>query len=343
MSDSLSRMKGQVTGYQVHEGSYLHDAFAPVALELDTLTDQTLPAALDAHMPDTATGADLDRVAAAYGMARKAAAFAVGEVTVTGTPGAVIAQNVPVSTAGGTIFLTDAVATIPSGGVVNIPVTAALAGVTGNVPTGSVTVLPIGVAGVHETTNSQPMTGGADAESDTSLRERLLMKLRLPSASGTESDYVRWARDVQGVAAARCVGLWNGPGTVKVIIAGDGMTAADAETIDRCADYLASVRPIGAQVTVVSVSALTVNISANVDLQPGYTPEGAAAEFAEAVYDYFATHAFASDYLSHAQIGALLLRVEGVSDYTDLLLNGISANISLDDDQVPALGTVTLT
>ncbi|NCB37105.1 MAG: baseplate j family protein, partial [Clostridia bacterium] len=188
MSDSLARMKGRVTGYQVHEGSYLHDAFAPVALELDTIVDQTLPAALDAHMPDTAAGADLDRVAAAYGVARKAAVYAVGEVTVTGLPATEIAQNVPISTRGGTIFLTDAVATIPTGGVVIIPVTAAQAGSAGNVAAGTVTVLPIGVAGVYEATNAQPMVGGADVESDTSLRERLLMKLRLPSASGTESD-----------------------------------------------------------------------------------------------------------------------------------------------------------
>ena len=323
MSDSLARMKGRIAGYQVQEGSFLHDAFAPVAVEVDTLTDETMPAALDAHMPDTATGSDLDRVALAYGVTRKAAAFAVGAVTFTGAEGTEIARYVPVSTQAGFVFLTDAQAVIPAPGTVMVPVTAAQAGSRGNVPAGAVTVLPIAVAGAASAVNSQPMTGGADAESDDSLRERLLLRIRLPSASGTPSDYVRWA--------------------VKVIIAGDGMEPADAQTLSRCADYIATMRPIGAQVTVASVSAVTVNITATVSLAAGYTLAGVTAAFSEAVQAYFKDQAFSSNYLSYARVGALLLSVDGVLDYSGLTLNGQTANVALSDEQVPTLGTVVLT
>jgi hypothetical protein len=65
MSDSLVRMKTRVTGCPVTEGSFLYDAFAPVAQEIDTLTDETLPAVMDAYMPDTAAAGDLNRVAQA--------------------------------------------------------------------------------------------------------------------------------------------------------------------------------------------------------------------------------------------------------------------------------------
>lgn len=343
MSDSLARMKGQVAGYQIQEGSFLHDAFAPVAVELDTLTDVTLPAALDAHMPDTATASDLDRVALAYGVTRKAAAFAVGAVTFTGAEGTEIARYVPVSTQAGFVFLTDTQAVIPASGTVTVPVTAAQAGSRGNVPDGAVTVLPIAVAGAASVTNSQPMSGGTDAEKDDSLRERLLLRIQLPSASGTPSDYVRWAREVQGVADARCVGLWAGPGTVKVIIAGDGMELADTQTLGRCADYIAIMRPIGAQVTVASVSAVMVNITATVSLAVGYTLAGLTAAFSEAVQAYFKDQAFSSNYLSYARVGALLLSVDGVTDYSGLTLNGQAANVALSDEQVPTLGTVVLT
>ena len=342
MSDSLARMKALVTGYPVMEGSFLHDAFSPVAAEMDELTDVTLPAALDAHMPDTALGADLDRVALAYGVTRKAAAAAVGEVTFTGTPGTVIGKAVPVSTQAGFVFLTNSQVTIPSGGAVSVTVTAALPGTRGNVAAGAVSMVPISVAGVDTVTNSLAMVGGADAETDSDFRERLLLKIRLPSASDIESDYVRWAREVQGVDDARCVGLWNGPGTVKVIIAGSGMQPADTETRQRCADYLETVRPIGANITVASVTSFVVNIEACVVLGVGHSLSAAQDAFIAAVQAYFKNHGFASTYLSHAQIGALLLSVEGVRDYSELQLNGQAANVELEDEQVPTIGTVTL-
>lgn len=342
MSDSLARMKALVTGYPVTEGSFLNDAFAPVAVEVDTLEDETLPAALDAHMPDTALGSDLDRVAVAYGITRKAAAAAVGEVTFVGTPGAPIGAAVPVSTQAGIVFLTNAQATVPAGGTVTVGVTAALIGAAGNVAAGAVCVIPISLAGVDSVTNSQPMAGGADAEDDDSYRERLLLKIRLPSASGIASDYVRWAREAQGVDDARCVGLWNGAGTVKVIIAGSGMQPADADTQQRCAAYLETVRPIGAQVTVASVTAVPVNIAATVTLAAGYTLAAITAAFSAAIQAYFNDQAFTVNYLSFAKVGALLLSVEGVLDYTGLLLNGAASNVALTDEQVPSLGTVTL-
>ena len=340
---AYENMKARVTGYQVIEGTFMHDALAPVGQEIDYLTDVILPAALDAHMPDTATGSDLDRVAAAYGMSRKPAAAAVGSVTLTGLAGSEIPKAVPVSTPGGIIFLTDAAVTLGTDGIAIVSVTAAQAGARANLPAGSVTVVPLAVAGLYEVTNPQPTTGGADTESDDSLRDRLLLKLRLPPGSGTQWDYIRWAREVQGVAAARCISLWNGPGTVKVIIAGEGMTIADQETIDRCAAHIEAVRPIGASVTIVSVTALTVNISANVDTETGYADANLAADFSDVVRAYFTRSAFDYDYLSHAQIGALLLTVTGVKDYQDLQLNGTSGNVALTSEQVPVLGEVTLT
>ncbi len=343
MSGSLDRMKALVTGYPVTEGSFLHDAFSPMAVEIDAMADETLPAALDAHMPDTALASDLDRVAAAYGMTRKAAAAAVGEVTFTGTPDTVIGASVPVSTQAGFVFLTNSQVTIPAGGSVTVTVTAALSGARGNVGAGAVTVVPISVAGVDSVTNSLPMTGGADTESDTAFRARLLQKIQLPSASGIESDYVRWALEVQGVEAARCVGLWNGPGTVKVIIAGANMQPADGETLQRCEEHLEVVRPIGAQVTVASVASVVVNIAANVDQAAGYMLQTVTDAFSAALLAHFQEQALSSSYLSHAKMGALLLSVPGVLDYTGLLLNGLASNVALTDEQVPTLGTVTLT
>ena len=342
MSNALSRMKARHTAYPAEEGSFLHDAFAPVATEVDLLTDEVLPAAMDAIMVDTATGSDLDRVALAYGVFRKDAVAATGEVVFQGIAGTEIAQFVPVSTSGGRIFLTDATSIISSSGSVTVPIVAVQPGAVGNVAAGSIVMIPIALAGVESVSNLAATQGGSDEEDDDSFRQRLLMRIQLPSASGCEADYVRWARDVPGVEGARCIGLWNGPGTVKVIIAGNDMQPADTETISRCSTYLESVRPIGAEVTVVSAQALAVDIAAAVTLASGYSLSLVQDAFAETVRTYLSEQAFAATYLSYARIGSLLLKVEGVEDYSLLTLNGTAGNIALSDEAVPVLGTVTL-
>lgn len=342
MSDALGRIQARQTTYPAGEGTYLHDAFSPVAGEIDMLTDVYLPSALDSVMPDTAVEDDLDRVAGAYGVTRNPATSATGAVVFTGTESAVIAAGTLVATAAGRVYKTDAEAVIPVGGTVSANVTANEVGAAYNVTIGSVTVLPVPLVGVDSVTNPAGIAGGADIESDASLRERLLMRIRYPSASGCVTDYVRWAREISGIAAASCVPLWDGAGTVKVVVAGAGMTPVGAELLGAVEDYIETVRPIGADVTVVSVTSLTVNVAATLVMESGYTVVGVQDAVEAALEAVIAGSDFAATSLPIAHMGAALLTVPGVSDYSGLTLNGSAANVSLTSEQVPALGTVTL-
>lgn len=343
MSDAISRIKARVTAYPAVEGTFLHDAIAPVASEVDLFTDSYLPAALDAVMPDTALEEDLDRVAGAYGMTRQPATTATGKVTFTGTALTVIPAGTLVSTESGRVYATDIETTIPDGNTTIIAdVTAVESGAAYNMPAASLTVLPLALVGVTAVTNAEAISGGADIESDASLRERLLMRIRLPSASGCPADYVRWAREVPGIAAAACVPLWDGAGTVKVIVAGSGMTPAGAEIITDVEEYIESVRPIGATVTVVSVTPLAVNVVATLVLESGYTVEGVQAAVEVALEAVIAASEFGATSLPISHIGAALLTVPGITDYSGLTLNAAAANVSLTSEEVPELGTVTL-
>jgi len=343
MSDALSRIKTRQTTYPAGEGTFLHDAFSPVAGEIDMLTDVYLPSALDSVMPDTAVEDDLDRVAGAYGMTRQPATTATGEVTFTGTALTVIPAGTLVSTESGRVYATDIETTIPDGNTTIIAdVTAMESGAAYNMPAASLTVLPLALVGVTAVTNAEAISGGADIESDASLRERLLMRIRYPSASGCAADYVRWAREISGIAAASCVPLWDGAGTVKVVVAGAGMTPVGAELLGEVADYIETVRPIGADVTVVSVTSLTVNVAATLVMESGYTVVGVQDAVEAALGAVIAGSDFAATSLPIAHMGAALLTVPGVSDYSGLTLNGSAANVSLTSEQVPALGTVTL-
>lgn len=342
MSGALGRISARQTAYPAGEGTFLFDAFSPVAAEIDAMTDEYMPAALAAVLPDTAFGAGLDLVAAAYGLTRKPAAYASGAVVFTGLPDTVIEVGTQVSTEGGVVFRSTALATIPEGGSVQVPVIAAETGAAANVAAGMVTVIPMTVVGVTAVANPAAISGGADLETDASFRDRLLLRIRLPAASGCEADYVRWAREVAGVGAAACIPTWDGAGTVKVIIAGDSLVPAGAAVVAAVEAHLAAVRPIGALVTVVSVVSLTVDVSVTLTLEAGLTLSGVQADVEAAIAAEIALSGFGATYFSWARVGAAILKVRGVLDYANLLLNGAGTNITLTSEQVPVLGTVTL-
>ena len=343
MSDAISRIKARVTAYPTDEGTFLHDAIAPVAAEIDLFTDAYLPAALDAVMPDTALQEDLDVVAGGYGITRQPATTATGQVTFIGTALTVIPAGTLVATESGMVYSTDIETTIPAGDTTVIAdITAVESGADYNMPAASLIVLPMPLVGITAVTNAEAVSGGADIEDDESLRERVLMRIRLPSASGCPADYIRWAREVPGVAAAACVPLWDGAGTVKVIVAGSGMTPAGAEILTDVEEYIEAVRPIGATVTVASVTPLTVNVVATLVLETSYTVEGVQAAVEAALEAVIAASEFGATSLPISHMGAALLTVPGVSDYSGLTLNAAAANVSLTSEQVPELGTVTL-
>lgn len=61
-------------------------------------------------------------------------------------------------------------------------------------------------------------------ETDSAYLSRLLDYIRRPPAGGNKYDYVKWAREIDGVAAAYCIPLSRGLGTVDVIIIADEST-----------------------------------------------------------------------------------------------------------------------
>ena len=150
-------------------------------------------------------------------------------------------------------------------------------------------------------TNAAAITGGYDKETDDELRERTYYKIRTPGTSGNRNDYVNWALSIDGVGGAKCVPLWDGAGTVKVVITdADGETAG-AELISDVDDYIDTVRPVGANVTVVSATAVTINVSAAVALMTGYTSETVNAAITAAIRKYLQSFRLSGTSVSYAK------------------------------------------
>ncbi|KHF26832.1 Baseplate J-like protein [Anoxybacillus sp. BCO1] len=116
------------------------------------------------------------------------------------------------------------------------------------------------------------------------------------------------------------------------------MRPATNDLVTQVQEYIEQMRPIGASVTVASATGKPIDISANVVLASGYTLQNVQDAFAASLDEYFKEIAFSMTYVSYAKIGTLLLNTPGVIDYSGLIVNGGTANVVLQDEEVPVRG-----
>jgi len=163
---------------------------------------------------------------------------------------------------------------------------------------------------------------------------RIFAFLQKPAISGSASHYRQWALEVPGVGDAKVFPLWNGPGTVKVLIV-DSNKQIDETLEQPVYEHIEKVRPIGAAVTVDSPTELNVSVTAKVSLSPGYTVQMVQNAFVQALEQYRKDLTFKDSYIGYAYTGKLLFDTQGVIDYTDLELNGEMQNVEIGEEEIP--------
>lgn len=229
-------------------------------------------------VPDTAEAEVMERHASIWGVVRVAATFAAGSVTFTGTDTTVIPAGTGLASASGVAYETAAEGIIAAGTAL-VAVTALDAGTDGNAPAAALLSLVGAIPGVSSqaTVDASGLTGGVDAESDESLRARLLGRIQQPPHGGAGFDYVAWAREVAGVTRAWVFPLHLGAGTVGVSFVLDekaGTIIPDAVEVQAVQDYIDGLRPVTAAVTVFAPIAVAL------DLTIALTPDTAAVRTA---------------------------------------------------------------
>lgn len=188
----------------------------------------------------TAEGAYLERRASEYGIYRKQASSATGTVTFVGESD--VPSGTQIQTDDDVIYITTAKSV---DGVA--PIRAVSAGSNGNADAGMELRLISPIAGVQSTCIASELTGGAEAEDDEGLRERLLQRQKNPPKAGTKADYVAWALAVSGVTRAWCYPQELGLGHVTVRFMTDGMTAngiPNETMVKRVTEYIESMMPV---------------------------------------------------------------------------------------------------
>ena len=326
LSDMLSKVTSDV---DKREGSVIYDALAPCAYEL-AQTYYNLNNFLDLVSGDTAVGEYLDRVVADYGITRKAATYAIRKIETT--------ADVNIGTRWGLKSTTYEITELISTNA--YLATCEQSGVIGNTYSGTLENID-NISGVTASL-TDIITSGTDEEADDNLRKRFYAQVQAPSTSGNANNYKEWALEVGGVGNAKVFPLWNGAGTVKVLVVDSNMSIEDTLPTT-VSDYIETVRPIGAAVTVASPASQTIDVTANLTLDGSQTLATIQATFGTTLSEYLKDIIFETYSVSYAKVGSLLLDTTGVKDYDTLLVNNGTANITIGDDEIPTAGTLVLT
>lgn len=212
-------------------------------------------------------------------------------------------------------------------------------GTEGNTPIGE--LLPVEyIENLGSAKLSELIYEAIDQEDNQSLYDRLIIKIQTPATSGNKYHYLNWAMEVSGVGYAKCI---PGAGNVKVIIANSNKRAASEELIRQVHEYIDSVRPILAgTLTVVTVKEIAINVTANVEIDSSVILGDVQELFKTTIENYFTNTVYTTKKISMAKLGALLMDIEGVVDYSNLKINGGTSNVSLGEDEIAVVGTVTL-
>jgi len=333
----MERMLNSISAdIDTREGSVIYNALAPAAAEL-AKSYIWLDTVLELVFSDTAQGEFLDRRAAEAGIERTAATKAVraGEFTA--------GVRIPE----GSRFYVDNLYFQYTGDgtlVCETPGEAGNANLTGR------NLLSLDtIPGLEKAIVKEILIPGREEEGDDSLRERYFTRVRREAVSANKMHYKEWAEEVDGVGKAKIFPLWNGEGTVKIVVTNANLEPASEILIQKVKDYIdpepgqgEGQAPIGAVVTVESAVWKAVEISAEVLPEVNHSIDEVKTEIQEGVLNLFKKMAFEDNIIRLSQINNIVYNSPSVSDYSNIKINGTSENLVLSDVEIPKLGQVKI-
>ena len=233
------------------------------------------------------------------------------------------------------------------------------AGAVGNGYAGA--LIPIDyVDGLTRAETDGIYSAGTDEEDTEVFRARVIESMRSIAFGGNVADYKNKAMSFDGVGQVKVLPIWNGAGTVKLILMSSNL---DSPTISD--DRIASIKnaidptekqgqgyglaPIGHTVTVVSVKKKDVNVSMKAELKTGVEQSAAIAEISKIINEYFKE--LSADWekkdnvvvrISHIE-SRILERCNSVEDIEiGTTANGETKSLTLEKDEIPKLGTLNI-
>lgn len=193
-----------------------------------------------------------------------------------------------------------------------------------------------------------------DLENVEDFRTRYFDSFKSEAFGGNIQDYKEKTLTIPGVGSTRIIPIWQGGGTVKVIILDSTLNKPSNLLIETVQNELDPVgysglgyglAPIGHVVTVVGVNELLININSDIILDVGKIWKNVKPLIEDSLTDYF--HSLKEDWKDNdiivrlAQIETRILNVDGVIDISNTTINNSFENITLDTEVIPKLGEIT--
>ena len=319
------------------QGSIIYDALAPCCVELAQMYIE-LSGIYDQVFIDTAVGEALDKLVEQNGVKRKDATYALRK----GEFNMVVPVGNRFSDGENTYIVIENIA-----GTNNSILRCEQAGSVGNGYYGSLTPITY-LQGLTKAELTDIIDMGDDVESDEDLRVRYMESVTAPQFGGNVSDYQNKVKSLIGVGGCKVIPIWNGGGTVKLIITNTqgGVPTSSLvndvqEAVDPNQDQQGlGIAPIGHIVTVEGAAAKNIIVSATFTLESGVNPTDIQDSVNNVVDNYFKSLSVNWDKEDNliariSQLETRLLGVAGVLDITNTKMNNSSSNLSLQSNEIP--------
>ena len=199
----------------------------------------------------------------------------------------------------------------------------------------------------------------AEDEEDTeALRKRYFDSFDTSPFGGNKKEYQRKTNALEGVGATVVIPIWDGGGTVKLIIVDSNYNEASDVLVERVQEEIdpaphgtgAGIAPIGHTVTVESAKRVDIAIACNISFHENYSWDKLQGNIISVIEDYFLEMRKAWEtgerIVRIAQIETRILGVTGVLDITGTTLSRLEGvftdgNIELETNELPFLRGIT--
>lgn len=337
--DIIQRINERLTiDANLLEGGFSQDIIGSVAYELANIYDTEINNITDKVFVETATGADLDKVGADYGVTRRQSSASIVYLEITGVQGATVNQNVK-ATYNNLVFTVQEYKVIGSSGSVTVKAQCETTGSIGNVAANTITEFVGTYSGLTSVNNPLPAYDGFDTETDNDYRARIKLYLAEDAVNCNEAQYKLWALEVTGVKTAVIKDASTmGAGNVGVYISSTTGTVSQ-ELINAVKAYIEEKQFINANLIVGALTSISINTAATITLKTGATIESVIQEYSETLAEYLET---VTDTVSYFRASDILFACSGVDDVISFTLNGEEASIALEDTEIPVVGGVNI-
>ncbi|WP_102274104.1 baseplate J/gp47 family protein [Cytobacillus massiliigabonensis] len=340
LNDALSKVPNDV---DKREGSIIYDALAPHSIQLYELY-LSMDGLLREMFGDTATREFLIKLCLDRGIVPEPATNAVLK--------GVFNIDVPIGSRFNLDSLNYVITEKISDGIFKLK--CETPGTVGNNWFGP--LIPVNyIDGLQSAALVELLIPGEDEEATEDLRKRYLESFDSQAYGGNRKDYQEKVHDLQGVGGVKGYRVKNDIYNVKLVIMDTNFnspTSALLEELQTAIDPETNhgegmgIAPIGHVVNVVGVTEVPVNITFNLIYDTGYDWSYVENEILTLLDEYFLD--LKKNWESSQQltvrishIESRVLEIEGIIDISNTLINNLSENLILGQNDIPTRGIIS--